>query len=150
MLLAVLSFITACLSISKADQLEFDPSNDIVLQELKDYKKQTYNAEFNKIGNRVLTQLNERMQQHPDSAWIYVQRGWLYISMGEQDKAIADFNKSNEIMPNTSAYMGLGMAYNNKGDVNKANESYLKAMKTKSVLPSSMQPNVIDTEGQGL
>ena len=140
LLFAGFTFIATFLSAAQEDTVYYDNSNDAIIQELSKFKHDNSNNSFNEIGNKVLNQLNERMKNHTDSAWLYIQRGWLYISMGQIDNAIADFNKSIKINPTASAYMGLGMAYNNKGQTKLANEAYLTALRTKTSYPTDIPP----------
>ncbi|MEI6055416.1 MAG: tetratricopeptide repeat protein [Lentisphaerota bacterium] len=148
-ILTLISLFSASFLIAQDDLDSYQGSDDMIIQELSNYKKDNYNERFNEIGNSVLAQLNERMKNRPDSVWLYIQRGWLYISMGQLDNAVADFKKSIQMSPSSSAYMGLGMAYNNMGKTKLANEAYLKALKIKPTYPGYDGPLLYDGESIG-
>ncbi|HJO92325.1 MAG TPA: tetratricopeptide repeat protein [Victivallales bacterium] len=98
--------------------------NNITYRQLSYLNNQSVYTQFNKIQNYVIKRLNQKMEQYPKNMWYFVEQGWMNISIGRFQKAVTLFDKSIEIMPTSSAYFGLGMAYNNLGKTKLANEAY--------------------------
>ncbi len=80
----------------------------------------------------ILKQLDDKLKSNPHDLWSLINKGWIFNSEGKYDKAIKIFEKSISIKADPSAYMGLGMAYIRKGDLEKANYYYMKALETKN------------------
>lgn len=58
-----------------------------------------------------------------------IDRGSVYLTKGEYDRAIAEFNKALEINPKDSGtYKNRGAAYMNKGQYDQALSDYTKAL----------------------
>ena len=76
----------------------------------------------------VLAQLNQKLENNPNDLWSILIKGWAMNSEGKYDEAIAYFNRALKIKEVSAAYMGLGMAYINKGDLKQANAYYMKAL----------------------
>ena len=81
--------------------------------------------------------MNEKSQQ-------YKERGQAYLDQYERSrnkddvlKAIEEFKKWKEIDESEHAYYWLGVAYNTLGDLNKAEELYLKAL---TINPNYLNP----------
>jgi tetratricopeptide (TPR) repeat protein len=76
----------------------------------------------------VLQQLNKAIANNSDDTEAYFQRGKIYISLEDQQKAIADFTRVLELKPSyAEAYLQRGIAYTESGkyedaltDLNKA------------------------------
>ncbi len=62
----------------------------------------------------------------------YIKRGNAYSSIGEHDKAIADYDQAIKLKPNyAKAYYNRGNAYRDKVDFDKAIADYTKAIELK-------------------
>ncbi|MCP4180914.1 MAG: tetratricopeptide repeat protein [bacterium] len=105
--------------------------NDITYRQLNFSKNQSIYTQFGKIQHYVTQKLNQKMKQYPKNMWYYVEQGWMNVSLGKFHNAVSLFNKSIEIIPTSSAYFGLGMAYNNLGENKLANEAYHKGLSFK-------------------
>ena len=81
-----------------------------------------------KIKNDIITRLDKQIKNNPKNLWALIQKGWTLNSEGKYDEAIICFNKALKLQENSAAYMGLGMAYIRKGDLEKANTLYMKAL----------------------
>ncbi len=84
-----------------------------------------------KMKTNILNQLNNKLENDPDNVWAIIMKGWTMNSLGKFDKAIDFFNEALKIQKAPSAYMGLGMAYIRKGELEKANSCYMKALEQK-------------------
>ena len=84
-----------------------------------------------KMKKDILKQLNRKLENNPNNVWMVMLKGWTLNSEGKYNEAIKYFNKGLKIQKISSAYMGLGMAYIRKGDLDKANYYYMKALKQK-------------------
>ena len=80
------------------------------------------------IRRNIMTRLNNQIENNPDNLWAIIQKGWALNSEGKYDDAIKYFNKALKLQENSAAYMGLGMAYIRKGELEKANSCYMKAI----------------------
>ncbi len=68
------------------------------------------------------------MELDPGFALVYYNRGYVYNSNGEQDKAVADYTRLMEISPKLAlAYYNRGYAYYKKGENAKAEADFKKA-----------------------
>ncbi len=81
-----------------------------------------------KMKKDVLAQLDQKLENNPNDLWSILIKGWAMNSEGKYDEAIKYFNKALKIKKVSGAYMGLGMAYINKGELEKANAYYMKAL----------------------
>ena len=84
--------------------------------------------QFNQIQNYIIDKLNKKSKEYPKDTLLLIQKGWMSISLGNYRDAIKDFNKSIDLLPTSSAYIGLGMAYNNLGESDKADKAYRTAL----------------------
>lgn len=73
---------------------------------------------------------DNNIKKYPDrSAHSYTGRGFQYLSKGEYQKALADFNQALEINPKYSrAYYNRGIVYYDNENYDKAIEDYSKAI----------------------
>jgi len=69
------------------------------------------------------------LDETPDDAKTYGQRGWAYIEMGEVDEAIRDLNRSIALSPSYAAYHRRGIAYYRKQRYDQALSDYNEALK---------------------
>jgi tetratricopeptide (TPR) repeat protein len=84
-----------------------------------------------KMKKDILDKLNGKLESNPKDIWALIQKGWTLNSEGKYDKAIEYFMKALKIKEASSAYMGLGMAYIRKGDLQNADKCYMKALEQK-------------------
>lgn len=78
---------------------------------------------------KTIEELNREIQQNPNDAEAYNNRGITHRNNGNFDQAIADLSKSIEINPNNvQPYYNRGLTYMNKGEVEKAFEDYNKVI----------------------
>ena len=84
---------------------------------------------------------NEMIEENPDDALGYTFRGAMYLSKGDDEKAMADFNKAIEIDPkDPDGYKLRGTLYSNKFDFKNAAKDFEKALE--------LQPNDSETRSQ--
>ena len=70
------------------------------------------------------------IQQNPDIAEAYSERGLAYLSMGALDDALADFNRAIELdQRSAEAYKGRSAVYRSKGDFDNALADSNKAIR---------------------
>lgn len=102
----------------KADMEEYDGMNTAFLAALKlspVHSNEIRGIRYNKWGVHINAGVNILEKASPDSVQYY-------------DKSIVEFQKSIKAWPDTGlTFRYLGYAYNNKGELEKAQEAYLKA-----------------------
>jgi len=70
------------------------------------------------------------IDDEPDDAVAYNDRGLAYSIKGDNDRAIADYTKAIEIKPDDAfAYYNRGAAYSDKGDKDRAIADFRKSLK---------------------
>ena len=121
-----------------------------------------YNSATEKLNKQdmdgALADFNEAIRLDPNLAIAYMNRGVIYASKGEFDKAIGDETKAIELKPEktedqATAYSNRGTAYLAKGDLDKALADVEEAIKIKSdnakayLLRGSVHSGKGDTEG---
>jgi tetratricopeptide (TPR) repeat protein len=90
------------------------------------------NAEDRKIySEELLSLINKAIELNPEEKNQYHLRGQAYLHLGENDKALIDFQKEIEINPNYASYHEMGIIYTRTGDLEKADEFLSKAIKIK-------------------
>jgi tetratricopeptide (TPR) repeat protein len=81
-------------------------------------------------ADKALTLLDTALQQAPEEFGPYAMRGHIILSKGRVDEAIGNFEKAlstNNL--DGVAYWGLGLAYAQKGDVEKARLNFQESLK---------------------
>lgn len=69
--------------------------------------------ERTKVWHDSMTLWNDAIQKNPDAALPYNNRGCLFSSLNDKERALVDFNKAIEIRPNYfSAYFNRALIYN--------------------------------------
>jgi tetratricopeptide (TPR) repeat protein len=84
-------------------------------------------------GDSVKTNLKGAdIKLKPDNANTYNNRGHAYFAKGDNDRAIADYNRAIELKPDhASAYNNRGRTYYAKGDNDRAIADYNRAIELK-------------------
>lgn len=83
-------------------------------------------------GNHAeaLDAVEQFAKKHPENATAYNMRGAIYLDMGEEGKAIAEFEKALDLSPGQrSASHNLAMLAMKNGDLKRAHELYATAWK---------------------
>ena len=79
--------------------------------------------------NETLIKLNNAIEENPQEAKAYFDRGFYYQTSGDYKRAIADFNKAIQINPNRAElYYYRGTAYYAKKSFKKALNDYNRAI----------------------
>lgn len=81
-------------------------------------------------GEKALADCNKKMElKKPDRHFPYYNRGRLYLKVGKNNEAIADFNRALALKSDYYLSFGLrGEAYGNLGDYEKAIADYTQAI----------------------
>lgn len=94
-----------------------------------------YNTYFSQHLN-ALENYKISISLNPKCEYAYLNRGYVYAELENNEKAIEDFNKSIEINPNLiEAYYNLGLIYGILGDSHKAIYNYTKYLDRKPTDP---------------
>ena len=80
---------------------------------------------------------DDAIQRRDDFFYYYLQRGRLYEELGNESKAVADLEKSNEMLPTGIAYYTLGDIAAKRGDKAGAIEHYKKVAGSQGELATS-------------
>jgi tetratricopeptide (TPR) repeat protein len=89
-------------------------------------------VELGKAGKYkdALPFLTKEIESNPASAKAYGARAYVYWALGEQQKAMADFNESLRLDPkNPQTYMNRGRSWFARGDYDKAIADYNEAIR---------------------
>ncbi len=80
----------------------------------------------------ALDDFNAALDIDPNLAEAYLNRGTVYYLAGQQDRAIADYQKSLDIGTARpwAAWYNMGLAYEEKNDKARAREAYAKAVES--------------------
>ena len=71
----------------------------------------------------------EAIELKPDWSWPYNNRGVAYYDLGQNERAIQDYNKAIQLNPNyADAYNNRGIAYRHLGQYERAIQDYNKAI----------------------
>lgn len=77
----------------------------------------------------VIQESKEYLQEYPDSCRGWNILGWAYLNADKLEDAEKSFNKAITIDEKwDNAYVGKGVLYRKKGQLDKARENYLKAV----------------------
>mgnify|MGYP006294883669 CR=1 FL=1 len=78
--------------------------------------------------NKALEDLNQAIEQNPDSVEAYVIRAFIYDKQGKLEQALEDLNQVIELNPDSAeAYAARGLVYKKQGNRNKAIKDLEKA-----------------------
>jgi len=95
------------------------------------YIKSLYET-YRDRGNyqKAIYLLNKLIKMHPTNQDYYLDLGTVYLhGYNDADKALVNFEKAAELNPeHPSVYTDIGMAYEKKGDIDKAIEFYTKSV----------------------
>ncbi len=76
-----------------------------------------------------LRRISKVIDKYPSKADAYIQRGFIYDSMGKYDEAISDYKVGLKYGGDKSSYFGnMGIALNKKGELKKALSFYTKSI----------------------
>jgi len=75
-----------------------------------------------------ITELNQEIQKNPNDVKLYYSRGVAFAAEGNFEKAISDFSRVIEIIPNDSIYCNRGMMYFNIKEYEKAIADFTKVI----------------------
>ena len=117
--------------ISKLDELSAEAKEaaeeakyqaEIVDSVVNDYNG--YMTNYDKIRR-----ISKVIDKYPSKADAYIQRGFIYDSMGKYDEAISDYKVGLKYGGDKSSYFGnMGIALNKKGELKKALSFYTKSI----------------------
>lgn len=117
--------------ISKLDKLSAE-ANDAAEEakyqaEIIDSVVNDYNGHMTNYDK--LRRISKVIDKYPNKADAYIQRGFIYDSMGKYDEAISDYKVGLKYGGDKSSYFGnMGIALNKKGELKKALSFYTKAI----------------------
>lgn len=95
---------------------------------------------------------NERLQGEPNNITIIRTRGILYNLAEKYDKAISDFKRIIDEMPDAGAYYLKSDCHFNKGEFDLAKRDYMRALKMQfdTKITESAIENAVITDEQDL
>ena len=113
--------------------------NRLTLEANKAAEEAKYQAEIidsvvNDYNGRMtnydkLCRISKVIDKYPYKADAYIQRGFIYDSMGQYDEAISDYKVGLKYGGKKAPYFGnMGIAFNKKGELKKALVFYTKAI----------------------
>ena len=79
-------------------------------------------------GAEAIELYSRAIELDPDFASAYYNRGREYDTLGQLEKAIADYGRSLELSPSADAYYNRGLAYRNLSDFAAAIADYDRAI----------------------
>ena len=119
---------------------KFNQSAISILEIIEDYKKGIISPEYTrclftaftysnkKNFEEAIAKLNEAIQIDSKYPSAYLNLGLLYILLGDNENAIANYKKAVEVRPSAKAYHGLASAYGYAKQHQKAIETSLKSL----------------------
>lgn len=108
--------------------LELNPEHPRVNSDIVDiYDDMLDDTEDIQYFEKALPYADRQIELVPE-AYYYIERGLLYMTVGQWENALADFQKAWELEPeNTFAYNNAGCVYKYTGQYDKAVELFKKA-----------------------
>jgi tetratricopeptide (TPR) repeat protein len=87
-------------------------------------------TEQKRVFDLAIIDFNTAIRLEPDNAFIYLERGVVYMDIGDLDRSISDFTQALRIDPNyVDAYNSRGNAYYINKDYDRAISNYNQALR---------------------
>ena len=94
----------------------------------QDYFKSALQVSRRGAAQEAIELYSRAIEFDPDFAAAYYNRGREHDTLGQLEKAIADYGRSLEILPSADAYYNRGLAYRNLADFAAAIADYDRAI----------------------